>query len=66
MENKLLLQSDIKVSRGMKMKDKIKDTFRITLHKVVDFTLKDVANSRCWMIYYQPKQPDKIKKYRKF
>lgn len=37
-----------------------------TLVKVADNTLSAAANSRCALIYHQPKQPDAVKKFRKF
>lgn len=37
-----------------------------TLVKVADNALSAAANSRCMYVYHQPKQPDAVKKFRKF
>lgn len=36
------------------------------LQSLAVFSLIVVANSRCFFIYHQPKQPLDVKKYRKF
>lgn len=33
---------------------------------VADSMLSATANSRCVLIYHQPKQPDSVKRFRKF
>jgi len=36
------------------------------LTAVTNRTLSVAANSRCAMLYHQPKQPDAVRKFRKF
>ena len=50
---------------GEKMK-KRKDIVAKMLEKVVRYTLSDAANSRCSVIFHQPRQPENVKKFRKF
>ena len=33
---------------------------------VTNKMLSVAANSRCYMVYHQPKQPDAVRKFRKF
>lgn len=40
--------------------------FSRMLQSIAVFSLIIAANSRCYFIYHQPKQPLEIKKYRKF
>lgn len=37
-----------------------------TLANVAENALSSAANSRCVFVYHQPKQPENLKKFRKF
>lgn len=48
------------------MENKDKKTMAKILTVVGNKMLSVAANSRCMIIYHQPKQPDELKKFRKF
>lgn len=48
------------------MKNKEKKMVAKTLTAVTNNMLSVAANSRCMLIYHQPKQPEALKKFRKF
>ena len=48
------------------MKSKDKKMVAKALTVVTNNALSVVANSRCALIYHQPKQPETLKKFRKF
>lgn len=48
------------------MKKKDKKMLAKILTKVNDNMLSVAANSRCMIIFHQPKQPETLKKFRKF
>ena len=43
-----------------------KESVAKILYKAVRSTLSDAANSRCAVIFHQPRQPEGVKKFRKF
>ncbi len=48
------------------MKSNDKKLIAKALTAVTNRTLSAAANSRCHFIYHQPKQPDAVRKFRKF
>lgn len=48
------------------MKNNEKKLIAKALTAVTNSVLSVAANSRCAMIYHQPKQPDAVKKFRKY
>lgn len=48
------------------MKNNDKKFIAKALTAVTDRMLSVAANSRCAMLYHQPKQPDAVRKFRKF
>lgn len=48
------------------MKNKEKKMVAKALTAVTNNMLSVAANSRCMLIYHQPKQPEALKKFRKF
>ena len=48
------------------MKKNEKKLIAKTLTAVTNNVLSVAANSRCAMVYHQPKQPEALKKFRKF
>ncbi len=48
------------------MKNNDKKLMAKALMAVANSVISAAANSRCAMIYHQPKQPDAVKKFRKF
>lgn len=48
------------------MKDNNNKLIAKVLTAVTNRTLSVAANSRCAMLYHQPKQPDAVRKFRKF
>lgn len=48
------------------MKNKNKSLIAKTLTTITQNMLSVAANSRCMLIYHQPKQPESLKKFRKF
>lgn len=48
------------------MKNKDKKFIAKTLTAITQNMLSVTANSRCMLIYHQPKQPKELKKFRKF
>lgn len=48
------------------MKNKNKNMVAKALTGVTNNVLSVAANSRCALIYHQPKQPEALKKFRKF
>lgn len=48
------------------MKNNDKKLIAKTLTAVTNGMLSVAANSRCVLVYHQPKQPDAVKKFRKF
>ncbi|MCI8746490.1 MAG: cyclic lactone autoinducer peptide [Lachnospiraceae bacterium] len=48
------------------MKNKDKKFIAKTLTAITQNMLSVAANSRCMLIYHQPKQPKELKKFRKF
>lgn len=51
---------------GTTMKNKDKKMVAKALATVANNMLCVAANSRCMLIYHQPKQPERLKKFRKF
>lgn len=48
------------------MKKNDKRMIAKVLTTVTNNVLSIAANSRCMIIYHQPKQPDEVKKFRRF
>lgn len=48
------------------MKNQKNNMLATTLVKVTEGMLSATANSRCVLVYHQPKQPEAVKKFRKF
>lgn len=48
------------------MKRCVNNTAAKALTVMADRMLSFAANSKCIFIYHQPKQPEKLKKFRKF
>lgn len=48
------------------MKNNDKKLIAKALTAVTNSTLSVAANSRCAMLFHQPKQPDAVRKFRKF
>lgn len=48
------------------MENREKKTTAKALTTVADKMLSVAANSRCMFFYHQPKQPESVKKFRKF
>lgn len=48
------------------MENHEKKTTAKTLTAVADKMLSVAANSRCMFLFHQPKQPEAVKKFRKF
>lgn len=48
------------------MKKREKSMMAKTLTAVADSMLTTAANSRCILLYHQPKQPKDVKRFRKF
>lgn len=48
------------------MKNNERKMIAKTLTAVTNCVLSTAANSRCVLIYHQPKQPETLKKFRKF
>lgn len=48
------------------MKKNDKKLMAKALTAVTNRVLSVAANSRCHMVYHQPKQPDTVRKFRKF
>lgn len=48
------------------MKNRERKIMAKTLTAVTKNVLSTAANSRCMIIYHQPKQPEALKKFRKF
>lgn len=48
------------------MQNKEKKMLAKALKAVTNNMLTVAANSRCALIYHQPKQPEELKKFRKF
>ena len=48
------------------MKNNDKKVIAKALTAVTNGMLSVAANSRCYMVYHQPKQPDAVRKFRKF
>lgn len=57
----------IKITKGGKeMKNKDKGFAEKALTNVAKNMLTVAANSRCMLIYHQPKQPEALNKFKKF
>ena len=48
------------------MKKEKSNVLAAGLVKVSNKMLSSAANSRCMMLFHQPKQPEAVKKFRKF
>lgn len=48
------------------MKNNEKKILAQMLTAATNHMLSAAANSRCMILYHQPKQPDELKKFRKF
>lgn len=48
------------------MKNNIKKTYGVIVREIAKSITKFEVNSTCGFIVYQPKLPEKAKKYRKF
>ena len=60
------IMGKIKKKGGIPMKNNEKKLIAKALTAVTNSVLSVAANSRCAMIYHQPKQPDALRRFRKF
>lgn len=55
-----------KEGRKIIMKTQEKKVAAKALTVIVNYVLSVAANSRCMVFFHQPKQPDEVKKFRRF